>query len=384
MIQRSSIARTAGTDDSGRTRVLLLIKGLGRGGAEQILVNTVRCGDDARFAYHVAYLLPWKDAFVPELQELGVPVDCLDGAKGLAWVGRLKRLLRERGIDVIHVHSPYVAAVVRGAVGRSGPLVVTTEHNEWDRYHRATYWANTITFPRNDYVFSVSREVEASIRYPKPLGFLHRPHVETLHHGIDVERVMATPQASGVREELGIPADALVVGTVANFKPHKGYEHLLQVAARVVRRRSDVRFVLVGGGPLQEGIRRQARELGIEGSVVFAGFRPDALRVMRTFDLYAMASVYEGLPQALIEATALGCPVVATRVGGVTAVVVEGENGFIVDARDTDTQADRITALLDDASLRQRFGEAARAKASSFDVRTAVRRIEQVYAELAA
>jgi glycosyltransferase involved in cell wall biosynthesis len=152
----------------------------------------------------------------------------------------------------------------------------------------------------------------------------------------------------------------------------------------VVRRRSDVRFVLVGGGPLQEGIRRQARELGIEGSVVFAGFRPDALRVMRTFDLYAMASVYEGLPQALIEATALGCPVVATRVGGVTAVVEEGENGFIVDARDPDAQADRITALLDDASLRQRFGEAARAKASSFDVRSAVRRIEQVYAELAA
>ncbi len=85
---------------------------------------------------------------------------------------------------------------------------------------------------------------------------------------------------------------------------------------------------------------------------MFAGFRPDALRVMRTFDLYAMASVHEGLPLALLEAMALGCPVVATRVGGVGAVVVEGENGFIVERARSGRPSRSAPALLDDAALR--------------------------------
>lgn len=383
MIQPSSV-RLPESHVDARTRVLLLIKGLGRGGAEQLLVNAVGCGDRSRFDYHVAYLLPWKDAFVPELRELGVSVDCLDGARGVAWIGRLKRLVRERRIEVIHVHSPYVAAMVRGALGRPRPLLVTTEHNEWDRYHRATYWANAITFPRNDFVFAVSQEVEASVRYPKPLRFLRRPRIETLHHGIDADRIAAAPAASGVREELGIPPDALVVGTVANFKPHKGYEHLLPVVARVARERTDVRFVLVGGGPLLEQIRRRATEMGIDGSIVFTGFRADALRIMKTFDLYVMASVHEGLPLALLEAMALGCPVVATRVGGVAAVVVEGQNGFIVEPRDPDAQAARLLKLMRESSLRERFAAASRERASAFDVRNAVRRIEQIYTELVA
>jgi glycosyltransferase involved in cell wall biosynthesis len=371
-------------DGAAPIRVLLLIKGLGRGGAEQLVVNAVECGDDSRFEYHVAYLLPWKDAFVPELRSLGVHVDCLEGARGVSWVGRLKRLVRERHIDVIHVHSPSVAALVRGAFGRDRPVLVTTEHNVWDRYHRVTYWANLLTYPRNDYVFAVSHEVDESVRFPRGLGFLRRPRVETLHHGIDGHRVARTAPAPGLRRELGIPEDALVIGTVANFKPHKGHDQLLQVAHRVTRDRSDVRIVLVGGGPLQTQLRAEAERLGLADVVVFAGFRDDARRVMTIFDIYVIASLHEGLPLSLLEAMTLGCPVVATRVGGVPAVVRDGENGFIVEPRDPDAQAARIVSLLDDPSLRRRFGEASKVRASGFDVRVAVRRIEEVYTELVA
>ncbi len=372
-----------GEAETRRTRVLLLIKGLGRGGAEQLLVNAAEHGDAARFAYHVAYLLPWKDAFVPELRALGIPVVCLDGrGNGVAWVGRLRRLIRDLRIDLVHVHSPYVAAVVRASFGRRRPLLVTTEHNVWERYHRATYWANATTFGRNDHVFAVSDEVRGSIRYPKVLGFLRPPPVETLHHGIDLDRVTATPPPTGLREQLGVPAGAPVVGTIANFKPHKGHTFLVEAAALVVRERPDVRFVLVGDGPLREDLQRQARELRVADAIVFAGFRQDALRVARTFDVYAAASLHEGLPLALLEAMALGCPVVVTRVGGTGAVVEDGVNGFVVEPRDPGAQAGRILALLADASLRRRQAHAARERAEAFDVRLAVRRIEQVYAEL--
>jgi glycosyltransferase involved in cell wall biosynthesis len=378
------IERSAEEDNESsvrRIRVLLLIKGLGRGGAEQLVVNAVEYGDGARFEYQVAYLLPWKDAFVADLHALGVMTTCLDGAKGVAWLVRLRRLIRDQGIDVVHVHSPYAASFARCSLPRSLPMV-TTEHNVWPRYHRATYWANATTFPRNDHVFAVSDEVRDSIRYPKPLRFLHTPPLETLHHGIDFERVTATPAPTGLREELGIAADAPVVGTVANFKPHKGHEYLVRTAALVSRVRPDVRFVFVGAGPQQDEIRSEAARLGVGGAVIFAGFREDALRVARIFDLYAMSSVHEGLPLALLESMAIGCPPVATRVGGINAIIEDGESGYIVEPRDPEAQADRILALLADASLRSRMGSAARDKAAAFDVRATFRRIEHVYSEL--
>jgi len=98
--------------------------------------------------------------------------------------------------------------------------------------------------------------------------------------------------------------------------------------------------------------------------------------------VYAMASLHEGLPLALLEAMALGCPPVATRVGGINAVIDDAVNGFIVEPRDPAAQAQRIVSLLKDAPLRARVGAAARERAAAFDVRSAVRRIEDVYSGL--
>jgi glycosyltransferase involved in cell wall biosynthesis len=362
--------------------VLELIKGLGRGGAEQLLVNLVQNADRSRFDYEVAYQLPWKDAFVPDLRAIGVPVTCLAGGRGIGWMARLRRLIRDREIDLVHVHSPAVGAALRTIVGIDRPALVTTEHNVWERYHRLTYWANAATFARNDHVFAVSDEVRLSVRYPGVLKVLRTPPVETLHHGIDVASVVATPAIDGVREDLGVPADAFVVGTVANFKPHKGYEYLVQVAARVVRERPDARFVLVGQGPMQEEMGRRVRAEGIEDAVIFAGFRDDALRVVRAFDAYALSSIHEGLPLALLEAMALGCPPVATAVGGVRAVIEDAVNGFVVPPRDPAALAERLILLRDDEPLRRRLSAAAAERATDFDVRRSVRRIEQVYAEV--
>jgi glycosyltransferase involved in cell wall biosynthesis len=378
MIERTS----PGRPDDRILRVLLLIKGLGRGGAEQLLVNAVEHGDRTSFEYHVGYLLPWKDSFVSDLAEVGVDAVCLRGARGIGWVGRLRRLVRDRRIDIVHVHSPLAAALVRIAFPRRPPVVVYTEHNVWSRYHPATYWLNAVTYARNDHVFTVSEEVEDSVEFPWALRFLRLPPVETLHHGIDVARTAAAPSSTGVREEFGISPAERIVGSVANFKPHKGHEYLLSVAADVLRTRRDVRFVLVGGGPLVPSAQAEARRLGIDDRVLFTGFRDDARRLMRSFDVFVMASIHEGLPLSLLEAMTLGCPPVATRVGGVGAVLDDGINGYIVEPRDTQTQADRIEKLLDDDALRRTIGAAAKERALAFDVRNAVRRIETVYREM--
>ncbi|HEX2027359.1 MAG TPA: glycosyltransferase [Nitriliruptorales bacterium] len=364
-------------------RILLLIKGLGRGGAEQLILSAARYLDTDRFAYEVAYLLPHKDALVPELEAAGLPVHCL-GA-GATWPLRLRRLVAQRSFDLVHLHSPFAAVGARLVIGWQGhPALVSTEHIVWGAYHPLTYWANVATFFRNRHVFAVSEDVASSVRYPAPLRFLPMPPVEVLHHGLDPEMLEAWSGPNGVRDELGIPPDAPVVGTVANFKAHKGHEYLLGAALRVRDRLPDVRFVLVGQGPLEGQIRRLAHDLGLEGTVLFAGYRDDAPRVAAACDVFALSSIHEGLSIALIEALATGTPAVVTQAGGLREVVEHGEQGFVVPTRDPDALAEAILTLLHDEDLRRRFGQAGRRRAVRFDIRRAVRRWEEVYGRVLA
>lgn len=361
-------------------RILILIKGLGRGGAEQLLASAAPYRDSSRFHYEVAYLLPWKDALAGELERAGVPVQCLEGSRGIGWVARLRALVRQGEFDLVHAHSPVAAAAARAALGRR-PRIVYTEHNEWHRYRAATRWANLLTYSRNDHVFCVSRGVLGSVRYPAALRWMGMPPIEALHHGLDPAAVEGW-QANGVRGDLGIPDGAPVVGTIANFKAHKGYHLLMEAAAAVRRDVPDARFVLVGQGPLLEDTRRRAAELGIGDAVVFAGYREDAPRVCAAFDVFAIASLNEGLSIALLEAMALGKPPVVTSVGGIPEVVRDQENGILVPPGDPAALAGGIVRLLSDPVLRSEMGEAARLRAADFDIRLAVRRMEAVYAEL--
>lgn len=366
-------------------RVLLLIKGLGRGGAEQLLVSAAPHVDRSRFRYEVAYVLPGKDALAAELERLGMPVSCLGGGHQTAWAARLRSLIRKRRIDLVHAHLPYAAIGARLAcTGRERPPLVYTEHNVWQSYRPPTYWANLLTFARTDHVFTVSDEVRTSIRYPPSLGWLRLPPVETLYHGLDPIMLEQAPMADGVREDLGIPARAPVVATVANFRHEKGHHHLLRAADLVRKSVPEARFMLVGQGPLETQVRREAERLELQDTVVFAGFRDDVPRVLAAADVFALSSVHEGLSIALLEAMALGKPPVVTRVGGLPELVGHRRHGLLVPPADPPALAAAIVTMLQDPILRTRLGQAARQRAADFDIRTAVRRMEEVYAELLA
>jgi glycosyltransferase involved in cell wall biosynthesis len=365
-------------------RVLHVIKGLGVGGAEQLLLSSARYLDRNRFHYEVAYLLSAHRTLVPEIERAGIAVHDLNGARGIGWIRRLKTLVTTKGIDLVHIHSPYVAIGARLGLWKrpARPRLVYTEHNVWEAYHRATYWGNLLTYSGSDHVFAVSEHVRASIRYPAVFRFLRMPPVETLYHGLDPAAVRSWAASDGVRAELGISPDAPVVGTVANFRPEKGHDVLLQAAVRVRDALPDVRFVFVGHGPLESRVRSRRRQLGLEGTVILTGDRKDAPRVAGAFDVFALPSLAEGLGIALIEAMALGRPAVVTNAGGLTEVVEHGKQGFVVEPGNPAALGDAIVTLLRDTNLRQRFGEAGRVLAARFDIRKAVRRHEEIYTEL--
>ncbi len=374
----------AGSGGRRPVRVLWLVKGLGQGGAEQLLVNHARVGDTTGFAYQAWYVVPWKDQLVPALEARGVRCRCVSGGRaGRAWPLRVARGVRSGDFDVVHAHSPLMAVVARLArvgVPRSRrPALVSTEHNVWERYSAPTRWLNAVTCGMDDHRWAVSRPVAESThgRAAKVTS--------VLEHGIVLSELQPTPDARGrVRAELGIGPDATVVTTVANFRASKDYPNLLAAARSVLRGAADVHFVSVGQGPLEPEVRALRDRLGLATHVHLLGHRTDVTDMLAASDVFCLSSLHEGLPVALMEAMAAGLPAVCTTVGGIPDVVHEGVEGWLVPPGDAAALATAITAATSDPQARQARGAAAQRASARFDARKAVGEQERTYVELSA
>jgi glycosyltransferase involved in cell wall biosynthesis len=368
--------------DSSPTRILWLTKGLGRGGAERLLVSAATRLDRACFELEVAYVLPWKDALVPDLERLGVHVHCLGGSQAFdaRWIPRLHRLVRRGRFGLLHTHMPYVAIGARTVLSRR-LRIVHTEHNTWNHYRRLTRWANRFTYARNTAVIAVSRAVAASIR-PVP-GIRAWPPVRVIRYGAELPASCpaTTESRARARHALGLPENALVVGSVGNFTPKKDHRTLLEATARAASQYGGLRLVLVGSGPLERELRDTTRSLGITDRVAFAGSRDDVAELLPAFDVFALSSRNEGLPISLLEAMAAGVPCVATSVGGVPEVVTDGDEGLLVPPQDAAGLAKALSRLLGAPEFRDAAGARAAQTARRFDVTQAVRRTEEVYQE---
>jgi glycosyltransferase involved in cell wall biosynthesis len=271
------------------------------------------------------------------------------------------------------------ASIARPALRAAAPHTrfVYTEHNRWDRFSAATRTANMVTFPLNQLSYAVSDDCRESI--PPAL----RSRVSTLIHGIDVGAVAARrADRERARTALGVGPEEIVVGTVANLRRQKNYPLLLEVARRVTQRRGDVVFLAVGQGPLRAELDEEHRRLGLADRFRFLGFRSDVHSVMSAFDVFCLASEHEGLPVALMEARALGLPVVATSVGGVTGAVRHGHDGELVPSRDAAALTAAIERVAADRALRSHLAAGSAAAASLYCAESPVRQQESAYLEL--
>lgn len=370
---------------SRRIRILTFIKGLGLGGAERLLERAIPYLNRDEFDYQVAYLLPWKRALVAPFQAAGIPVHCLNfrWSADVSVFARLISLLRREQIDLIHAHLPLSAILARLARRPGGARwIVYTEHGVPNHYRVISRALNAATYRMNDAVIAVSGEVAERIR---PYVRRGHPPISTIPNAIDPAMFdRQTVDRDQICREFAFPADARLVVTVGNLRAVKGHRHLLAASRQLLRHDPRMRVLIVGVGPLHRSLEEEARRLGLNGHVVFTGFRPDAASLIAAADVYVLPSLYEGLPVSLLEAMALSRPVVATAVGGVPEVVESGETGILVPPGDADRLAAEILGLLRDPERRRRLGDAARAAVTErFTVRQMVAATEDVYRSLA-
>jgi len=366
-------------------KILHVITTINRGGAENHLVDLVVGQLNAGLEVSVAYMKGdgyWTNKLVS--------AGCLVVPLGLRRYGQLKplvrlvKLLREFQPGIVHAHMPPAELYLRLAMIASGFLggVVISKHND-ERFYSG--WGQRLigrwVLSRAQRVIAISgavhRYVEVNLR-PRP------SQVVAVHYGIDPGpyQVIAPEVVSDVRAHWGIPEGAYVIGTVARFVPQKALHVLLKAYANYrTNAVCDSRLVLVGCGPLEGDLKQLAVALGLENSVVWAGFREDIQAVMRAFDCFALTSKYEGFGLVLLEAMAAGRPVVATAVSAIPEVVVDGVTGILCPAGDDESIAAAFSRLAEPV-LRSALGEAGMLRVEeSFSIDSMVRKTMSIYRE---
>jgi len=260
----------------------------------------------------------------------------------------LRRLIHQRGIEIVHSHGYKSNFYALGATGKRVPLVATN-HN-WLKYHWRLVAYSLLDkwliryFDRIVAVSDLIRKemIEAGIPESK---------ITVIDNGVDVGEISRQVRQSSPGEIPPAGDITKTVGTIGSLKEEKGIRFLLEAAFRVIPNARRVKFVIVGDGPLREELEHLVASRGAGGDIVFTGYQSDVYKLLATFDLFVLPSVKEGLPMVLLEAMAAGIPVIATRVGAVPRVIADGVNGLLVSPGNSDQLQIAIEGLLTNPSL---------------------------------
>jgi glycosyltransferase involved in cell wall biosynthesis len=370
-----------------RLRFATLIDDLTIGGAELMARVVALRIDPERFERSIVVTRPGRVDDREELEAAGIKLFELDRrskADVLQW-RHLVSFLRREKIDVIHAHKfgSNVNAVVWGRVARV-PVVISHEHT-WsyeggpmrrllDKHLIGRLSDRVLTESPED----ARRMAELEGLDPARIQVVPiAPWSYELHAGKGSER--------DLRAELGLPEDALVVGTVAVLRPQKALHLLVEAAARLAPDYPSLHVLIAGEGPERAELERLIAEAGLGGRMRILGrFAPaEVPGFLDALDIAVNCSDFEGTPGAVLEAMAAGLPHVATRVGGVPGLVEDGVNGILIERGDAGALEAGLRRLLDDRELRERMGAAGKARQlERYDVRNLVGMLEELYERL--
>lgn len=320
----------------GALQVYYLLRGLTARGVRNVLV----CPEGSAIAQAAAG--------VAEVRTLP-----MRGELDLAFIGRLRRLLRAEPSALLHLHSRRGADLFGGIAGRleHRPAVLTRRVDNPE-----ARLAAQLKYRLYDRVITISegiRKVLLSEGVPEAKLYCVRSAVDT-------EKFRPGCRWDRMREAFELDADALVVGMAAQFIERKGHRCLLDAVPTVVGASPRARFLLLGRGPLEPALRQEVQQRHLADKVRFAGFREDLERILPCIDLLVHPAEMEGLGVALLQAASCGVPIVATAAGGIPEIVRDGVNGLLVRPRDPSALAGAMVRLLSDREARQRLGAAGR------------------------
>lgn len=300
---------------------------------------------------------------------------------------KLVAMMRNGRYHIVHTHSSKAGVLGRVAAKLARvPVIVHTVHGWSFHAHMSSRQLRLYTtlekigdWCGDTAIVVAAKDIEKGIAQ----GINHAATYTLIRSGIELDR-FGHPQISAeeMRQQLGIPLTALVVGSVTRLSAQKAPLDLVTAFAHVQQQMPGTWFVIVGDGPLRPDVERALQTAGIAGQVVLTGLRRDVPELMAAFDVFTLSSLWEGLPRVLPQAMATGLPIVCTLADGSAEAVVPGENGFLSPKGDPKHLARDIVTLLQDKDLRQRMGENGRHRAPAFGAVKMVEDIDKLYRQL--
>jgi glycosyltransferase involved in cell wall biosynthesis len=345
----------------GVARVVYLTHALAVGGAEELMLNVVTRLPRDRYEPIVCTFESAPGPMGDEMVAHGVRVVALGITPGwrhpFGWWAIVK-CLRSLRPQIVHTFLLPASLYGRAAAAAARvPVIIGTEVNIYERKQWHHIVAERLLARASACIVASAESVKRA--YVRQLG-IRADVVRVIYNAVNWDQLQTTATPEAVRAQLGIPADRVVVGVVATLQDKKGHGVLFEAFARTPGLER-AWLMIVGDGPLRASLEATAGELGIRDRVTFCGTRRDLGNMLAAMDVFALPSLWEGLPLALILAMGAGRPVVATRLAGIPEVVTDGETGLLVEPGDAAALGSALARVCGDSVLRARLGAKARA-----------------------
>lgn len=350
-------------------------------GGGKYYINTISRFDMSKFRVTLCVLRK-RDNLTKEFEDRGIAICHLGRGKlDPLTLSDLIKLVKKKKINLIHAHG-YGA----NNFGRLAGIVcriptVMHAHDEDTNYPWYQGFVDDLLGPFTKNAIAVSESVKESCLTKRKIK---EDKLLVIHNGIPLEKfkIPKTVETENEKKRLEIDLTSKVIGTVTRLRKEKGIEYLLESVPIVLGMFPNTVFVIVGDGPLRRELESLSRQLSIDDRVIFAGFCQDVSAILSIFDIAVFPSITEGSPQALLEAMAMGRPIIATNVGGMKEILEDGETALLVPSKEPKALADGIIYLLRNQHGAKKLGIRAKEDAEKYDINIYVRRLEKYYAQL--
>ena len=306
-----------------------------------------------------------KNSDFPDFEIIEIPdlVRELNPFKDYSAYKELKQLFEDRKFDVVHTHSSKAGIVGRAAAWKAKvPFVTHTVHGQaFHAYEKA--WKNFLYITAERWAAKRCHKIyavaQAMIDQCVKAKVAPREKYKVVYSGMEIDDFLNSKPEPKLREKLGIPKDARVLGAVSRLFPMKGYEYFLPAARAVANVCPDVHFLIVGDGSMRQWMNEEIEKMGLTDRFHFAGLVPpnEVYRYIALMDILAHLSLREGLPRCVVQALASGKPALGFKLDGTPEVVIDGETGYCANAKDVKTVIANAIHILSTPGLAEKMGE---------------------------
>ena len=364
-------------------KILRVIPSLEMGGVERTLTSILPRLDKKKYKVYLCCLFK-RDKLADTMESLNIPIIKFkmrarldfDG-KYIIGILRLAYLMKKMQIDIVHTHLYRANIAGRIAAKLAGvPVIIANEHNidSWKKFPQKLN--DRVLAGITNKIIVVSNAVKNF--YINKIG-IPEDKITTIYNGVDIPKFQTHVDINKKKKEFGIKSSEKVITIIGRLHQQKGHCYFLKAAQIIVKKKPNVKFLIVGDGPLGSQLRDMSNDLKISKNVIFAGLRNDIPQILAMSDISVLTSLREGFSITVLESMAAGKPVIATNVGGNSEIIEHGKTGFIIQPKSPEDMALYSLNLINNQELAKRMGQEAEKRVLNFSIDRMVEKTEDLY-----